>query len=206
MVVFNCVNLYYKYLIESPDLTRVAGLTAAELQKMREKDFKAHIAGAGAEGVAAVCEAEPPPAVEEGEVPVEDPDEVMPMPVVPHIPVDAPAIPPPLAAPHLLMPHLPEAPAPVVFGIGGYPSMTIHFDNYTHQSGNRRALMYCQTDGHKPKCRRYIFLHSYPTTEHACAWLFAWGVGGAVKDDASSHIEYDPDKDLVDAMYALRFN
>ena len=50
MIVFNCVNLYYKYLIESPDLTRVAGLTAAELQKMREKDFRAYIAGAGAGG------------------------------------------------------------------------------------------------------------------------------------------------------------
>ena len=65
-------------------------------------------------------------------------------------------------------------------GIAGAPSMTVHFDRFTHQSGNRRALFECSLHN---KCRLDCSIKDFSSREQFVAFLFAWDLQGLEVDD-----------------------
>ena len=73
---------------------------------------------------------------------------------------------------------------------GPLPSRTsVYFDNFTHQSGERRAFCYCRVDHGRPgRCRRYVFVKDHAgDLKRAAAWLFAWVAAGAA-DPGADHV------------------
>ena len=86
--------------------------------------------------------------------------------------------------------------------VDGLPSDTIvYFDNFTHQSGNQRAMIFCKA--HDGRCRREIFVKDFPRKEKAVAWLFAWALLASVlqdRDQKEEHVAANPDDDLVAAI------
>ena len=70
------------------------------------------------------------------------------------------------------------------------PSRTsVYFDNFTHQSGERRAFCYCRVDHGRPgRCRRYVFVKDHAgDLKRVAAWLFAWVAAGAA-DPGADHV------------------
>ncbi|CAE7254330.1 rsgI2 [Symbiodinium natans] len=57
--------------------------------------------------------------------------------------------------------------------IPGMHDFVVHYDNWTHQSGHRRAFVQCREASHG-NCRRYTFLRQHSDKATAVAWLLAW--------------------------------
>lgn len=93
----------------------------------------------------------------------------------------------------------PQPKAPVTSVADGMPHVTVHFDNYTHASGSRRAFVQCPIHAH---CRRCIFVKSHASNERAVAWLVCWAWAGQRWPDRASrdeHMAHNPCHTEVDA-------
>ena len=99
---------------------------------------------------------------------------------------------PPAAPPHVPPLHveLPLMP-PVLSRVAAVPGARINFDNYSHQSGNRRALTTCGRPGHG-RCRLDVFLKGHEDAMGAAVFLPAWHVGGADFETGIEHMAYRP--------------
>ena len=89
--------------------------------------------------------------------------------------------------------------------IAGLIPMRVNFDNCSHQSGRRRAFLYCKAHDN---CRAYVFVDDFSTRERAAAYLFAWGNQHSDyprRDQAQEHIMAKPDEFFVDLFYNEQF-
>ncbi len=88
----------------------------------------------------------------------------------------------------------------------GFPR--VHFDNFTHQSGNLRAYIRCGL--HKHSCRLYVFVKDHASRRHAAEFLFVWAAAagrypstGVYERDR--HAEYRPTAEEAAVMYREQF-
>ncbi|CAE7038539.1 unnamed protein product [Symbiodinium sp. CCMP2592] len=81
--------------------------------------------------------------------------------------------------------------------VAGLEDLVIYFDNFTHQSGHRRA--FCQCLQHAD-CRRYTFVKNHRDQDEAVAWLLAWASSGPRFDDAEEHVKHNPSDTAVQSM------
>ena len=82
----------------------------------------------------------------------------------------------------------------------GAPSVTVHWDNYSHTSlgarGIRRAFIACRA--HKDDdCRKYVKESDFPNSMTCCAWLVAWEAHGEQSGCKAAHRWYAPPEDTV---------
>ena len=62
------------------------------------------------------------------------------------------------------------------FTLPGVPEFNISFGNFSHETGERRALVQCSLDGHtkrKPRCRRGVFLMDHGNCPNQAALFLA---------------------------------
>lgn len=88
----------------------------------------------------------------------------------------------------------------------GWPTIKVHFDFWSHQSGMRRAYIVCEP--HKCEaCFKYTMLHLFLSEEKCCAWLAAWCDGGTLPgiDCKEAHKWYYPSDEAVDVIYKRYF-
>ena len=103
------------------------------------------------------------------------------------------------AEPLRLALELPTAP-PVQARVPGLLDLAVHFDNFTHQSGNRRAFVKCLHAAHGNSCRRYTFVNQHDDETTAVAWLFAWAQDAARHATSEAHVAYNPSHAAVRRM------
>ena len=97
-----------------------------------------------------------------------------------------PAPPPPVLLP-------PAAPVPVT---REYKAKTLKV--YFDRGQKPRAFIHCTLhDG----CRLYRYIHTYPSREHAIAFLMAWAMNPEEAPDAETHVPTMPNKELVTEIY-----
>ncbi|CAE7717340.1 unnamed protein product [Symbiodinium sp. CCMP2592] len=87
--------------------------------------------------------------------------------------------------------------APLEIDLGGGRTQVVHFDNFTHSSGQLRAFVACETHS---GCRLYTFVRHHGSRRRAAAFLLAWQMRGAHHRRAEAHIADKPSEEQVDAM------
>jgi hypothetical protein len=98
----------------------------------------------------------------------------------------------------LMLPGIPQ-PEPLQVNLPGNP-LRVHFDNYTHASGELRAFIACTAHGHGPDCRLYVFVKNHGSRSRAAAFLAAWHELGARSVDADHHKARKPTQAQVEAV------
>ena len=102
------------------------------------------------------------------------------------------------------MPLLPPPPPPINLGLEGFPTVQVNFDNSSHVSGHRRALIN-SVDCHEG-CRLDAFLHHHGgCTKRTAAYLFAWAVFGSDCVSKEEHVARKPTPAEVNVIYDMRF-
>ena len=72
----------------------------------------------------------------------------------------------------------------------GLKHIVVHYDRWTHSSGNLRAFTACS---HHNACRRYTFVKNHDGgREEAEAWLMAWHASGRRLASAGVHKAHNP--------------
>lgn len=79
--------------------------------------------------------------------------------------------------------------------------VVVHYDRFTHASGNLRAFTACV---HHRACRRYVFVKNHGDRPTAEAWLFAWNALGARCGSPEEHKSTDPTEMEVAKMKRLQ--
>jgi hypothetical protein len=138
----------------------------------------------------------------------EDPDDAYPQPIVALALPPPDDVPAPISAAAVLMPNLPPPLPSVYLNLPGFPDIHAIFDHISHESGNRRAMLYCSEHG--PRCRLYVYIKDFRSKEHACAYLFALHLSGVDIHDpdlvrAAEHIDAKPSVESVEAIMQMRF-
>ncbi|CAE7591048.1 unnamed protein product [Symbiodinium sp. CCMP2592] len=87
--------------------------------------------------------------------------------------------------------------APLEIDLGGGRTQVVHFDNFTHSSGQLRAFVACETHS---GCRLYTFVRHHGSRRRAAAFLLAWQMRAAHHRRAEAHIADKPSEEQVDAM------
>ena len=85
---------------------------------------------------------------------------------------------------------LPSLPA-VACRVPGMEDLEVHFDNWTHNSGHRRAFIQCRFPAHG-NCRRYTFLKNHADQATAVAWLLAWAQDASRHETSRGHVAFAP--------------
>ena len=88
---------------------------------------------------------------------------------------------------------------PVQSRVPGLDSV-VHFDNFTHQSGRRRAFVACGCAAHKGQCRRYVFTNDFSCIEDCVAWLLTWVSAAQRFHTTADHVSYNPPNEAVRSM------
>ena len=81
--------------------------------------------------------------------------------------------------------------------VAGLEDLVIYYDNFTHQSGNRRAFCQCLQHG---DCRRYTFVKNHRDKDEAAAWLLAWASSAPRFKTAEEHVKHNPSHSAVQSM------
>ena len=144
---------YYHMLLHCNDLSKLSALADGVVKSMTDKQFKElmHVGVAGALPLAFSDE--------------EEEDDVL---------VDAPVAPPPIPLPAVIEP-VPVGEPSITRNVAGRP-MTVRCDNFSHETGRRRAYTTCE---HHDACQKWVFIDNYENKRHATAFLFAWQMTGA---------------------------
>eukprot|EP00959_Pyramimonas_sp_CCMP1952_P315189 6597180-Pyramimonas_sp.AAC.1 len=86
---------------------------------------------------------------------------------------------------------------------------TIHYDNWSQRSGERRAYIRCRSEAHKDhngiQCTKYSQLNQFPTVKDLAAWLLAWRDGGEDLPDRFSHRKLGKQKKQQHASASATF-
>ena len=93
---------------------------------------------------------------------------------------------------------LPTLPA-VACRVPGMQDFEVHFNNWTHNSGHRRAFIQCRFPAHG-NCRRYTFLKNHADQATAVAWLLAWAQDASRHDTSRGHVAFAPSDAAVARM------
>ena len=88
---------------------------------------------------------------------------------------------------------------PVQSRVPGLDSV-VHFDNFTHQSGRRRAFVACGCAAHKGQCRRYVFVNDFTCIEDCVAWLLTWVSAAQRFRTTADHVSDNPPNEAVRSM------
>ena len=83
--------------------------------------------------------------------------------------------------------------------IPGMSDFVVHFDNWTHTSGHRRAFIQCRDPRHG-NCRRYTFLRSHASQATAVAWLFAWVQAAHQYATSKDHVAFNPADAVIERV------
>ena len=94
--------------------------------------------------------------------------------------------------------ELPTIPS-VACRVPGMEDFQVHFDNWTHNSGHRRAFIQCRFSAHG-NCRRYTFLKNHADQATAVAWLLAWAQDASRHESRQAHVAFDPAAAVVNRM------
>jgi hypothetical protein len=164
---------YYVALLTLPNLQQIADKTDAELLALADGEYKRAIREGGVDGDADVILA-----LEDGDAGVG--------PIAP---------PPPLLVPELAV--------RVSVTSVTDPMHVVHFDNYSHCSGNQRAFLYCARKEEHGRCRQYIFVKDFASPDRAVAHLLAWA--SLDMPDRESHTREKPTDAQVDIAFAEQF-
>jgi hypothetical protein len=81
----------------------------------------------------------------------------------------------------------------------GQLALKVHYDNFSHRSGRRRAWVVCPLH---IDCEKWVFLHSHPNPRRAAAYLVAWmKLGFSVKrrNQAQKNLGLKPTNSEVDS-------
>ena len=175
------LEAYYLALMRLEDLGVIAGLTKKQLQAMTTASLKDLLSGVGQDE-----------ATDEQEDPEDEPG-------IPRITeVERRVLrqgKPPL--PDLAgLPDVTEK-EDVVSKIPGLGTLRIHFDNWSHKSGNRRVYTTCQRHDN---CRKWRFIHDFASDDDAVSWLLAWQADVVLftkKWDNENHREHVPSKEQI---------
>ncbi|CAE7532602.1 unnamed protein product [Symbiodinium sp. CCMP2592] len=89
---------------------------------------------------------------------------------------------------------------PVQSRVPGLEGLTVYFDNFTHQSGRRRAFIACGCAAHKGQCRRYVFVTDYPSIQDCVAWLLTWASAAQRFRTTAEHVGHNPTSEAVRSM------
>ncbi|CAE7287378.1 unnamed protein product [Symbiodinium sp. CCMP2592] len=89
---------------------------------------------------------------------------------------------------------------PVQSRVPGLEGLTVYFDNFTHQSGRRRAFIACGCAAHKGQCRRYVFVTDYPCIQDCVAWLLTWASAAQRFRTTAEHVGHNPTSEAVRSM------
>ena len=94
--------------------------------------------------------------------------------------------------------ELPTIPS-VACRVPGMEDFQVHFDNWTHNSGHRRAFIQCRFSAHG-NCRRYTFLKNHADQATAVAWLLAWAQDASRHESRQARVAVDPAAAVVNRM------
>ena len=78
--------------------------------------------------------------------------------------------------------------------IGGHQ---VHFDGWSHVSGDRRAFVTCKAHMH---CRKYQFLNQFKSERECCAWLVAWLKTGEDLPMQICHCYHIPPRSAIEEL------
>jgi hypothetical protein len=77
--------------------------------------------------------------------------------------------------------------------------------SFNSESHSQRFGKYTATMDNLLKYNRHVFVRDFDSVQWACAYLFAWQLGGPFMEDALTHIATKPDWELVQSLHAMRF-
>lgn len=86
---------------------------------------------------------------------------------------------------------------PLEIDLGGGRTQVVHFDNFTHASGQLRGFVACEKHN---SCRLYTFVKNHGSRRRTAAFLIAWQMRAAHHRTAQSHIADKPSTEQVDAV------
>ncbi|CAE7279036.1 unnamed protein product [Symbiodinium sp. CCMP2456] len=86
---------------------------------------------------------------------------------------------------------------PLEIDLGGGRTQVVHFDNFTHASGQLRGFVACEKHN---SCRLYSFVKNHGSRRRTAAYLIAWQMRAAHHRTAQSHISDKPSTEQVDAV------
>ena len=93
----------------------------------------------------------------------------------------------------------------VVGKVRGMSQLRVRLDNYSHQSGHRRAFVRCKKHF---ECQKWVFCKNFKSTNHAVAYLLAWSSDAMqfpYDHQSDAHREHVPSEDLQKFCYKEQF-
>ena len=87
--------------------------------------------------------------------------------------------------------------APLEIDLGGGRTQVVHFDNFTHASGQLRGFIACEKHS---GCRLYTFVRHHGSRRRTAAFLLAWQMRASHHRSAAAHIADKPSEEQTDAM------
>jgi hypothetical protein len=180
----------YRMLIRLEDLTRLAQMKRPAVLKLTDADCKAMLRGP--DGPLAIDNAlqDDPGSGDEGtDCPGLGEDGGVLLLLDDGVQVEAP--------PQVVDHQIPEK----KFTMQGMPTVHVRYDNFSHESGHRRAFVTCPLHD---KCKKWCFLKSHGNCpERAAAYLLAWvrdGQQWVQRNSTPIHIPSNPTNALVDLV------
>ena len=172
---------YYRMLIALKDLSRIALLSAAELENMSDADFKDILDSTPAGQLSLAFSSSRWTGGARRRI--QDLNQAT-------LPVPAP--------PHVIVPVPFDAPIEAVIRD---EHVKVLFDGCSHATGNQRAFLYCKRH---QRCRLYRFPHLFASRNHCVAFLMAWPIHCITIADpgaSSQHVNSSPPQSLADEVF-----